>query len=62
MPPRTIEEIIARLEHLIAKRDSETAIVGQTLYPLHGFAAHVARWIHGSECNDIRTNIQIIAE
>ena len=49
-------------EHLIAKRDAETAIVGQTLYPLHGFAAHVARWIHGSECNDIKTNIQIIAE
>jgi hypothetical protein len=49
-------------EHLIAKRDAETAIVGQTLYPLHGFAAHVARWIHSSECKDIRTNIQIIAE
>ena len=49
-------------EHLIAKRDAETAIVGQTLYPLHGFAAHVARWIQSSECKDIRTNIQIIAE
>jgi len=49
-------------EHLIAKRDAETAIVGQTLYPLHGFAARVARWIHYSECKDIRTNIQIIAE
>jgi hypothetical protein len=49
-------------EHLIAKRDAETALVGRTLYPLHGFAAHVARWIHTSECNDIRTNIQIIAE
>lgn len=49
-------------EHLIAKRDAETAIVGQTLYPLQGFAAHVARWIHSSECKDIRTNIQIIAE
>ncbi|MET0649597.1 MAG: DUF5995 family protein [Pyrinomonadaceae bacterium] len=48
-------------EHLIAKRDAETAIVGQTLYPLHGFAAHVARWIHASECRDIRTNIQTIA-
>lgn len=32
-------------EHLIAKRDAETAIVGQTLYPLRGFAARVARWI-----------------
>ena len=49
-------------EHLIAKRDAETAIVGRTLYPLHGFAAHVARWIHASECKDIRTNIQIVAE
>lgn len=49
-------------EHLIARRDAETAIVGQTLYPLHGFAVHVARWMQGSECRDIRTNIQIIAE
>jgi hypothetical protein len=49
-------------EHVIAKRDAETAIVGQTLYPLHGFAAHVARWIHASECKDIRTTIQIVAE
>jgi hypothetical protein len=49
-------------EHLIAKRDAETAIVGQTLYPLHGLAACVARWIHSSEGRDIRTNIQIIAE
>src|SRR5215207_1603545 len=49
-------------EHHIAKRDAETAVVGQTLYPLRGFAAHVARWIHSSECKDVRTNIQIIAE
>ena len=49
-------------EHLIAKRDAETAIVGQTLYPLQGFAAYVARWIQSSECKDIRTNIQVIAE
>jgi hypothetical protein len=49
-------------EHLIAKRDAETAVVGRTLYPLQGFAARVARWIHSSECKDIRTNIQIIAE
>ena len=49
-------------EHLIAKRDAETALVGQTLYPLHGFAAHVARWVQASECRDIRTNIQIVAE
>ena len=49
-------------EHVIAKRDAETAIVGRTLYPLHGFAARVARWIHDSECKEIRTNIQIIAE
>jgi hypothetical protein len=47
---------------VIAGRDAETAIVGQTLYPLHGFANQVARWIHASECNDIRQNIQIIAE
>ena len=47
---------------VIAKRDAETAIIGRSLYPLHGFAARVARWIHASECKDIRTNIQIIAE
>jgi hypothetical protein len=49
-------------DSLIAKRDAETALVGRTLYPLQGFAGHVARWIHSSECKEIRTNIQIIAE
>jgi hypothetical protein len=49
-------------EHVIARRDAETAIVGRSLYPLHGFADRVARWIHASECRDIRSNIQIIAE
>jgi hypothetical protein len=49
-------------ESVIAKRDAETAIIGQTLYPLHGFANQVARWIHSSECTDIRQNIQTIAE
>ncbi|HJQ32899.1 MAG TPA: DUF5995 family protein [Pyrinomonadaceae bacterium] len=49
-------------EHVIAKRDAETAVVGQSLYPLRGFADRVARWIHSSECKDIRFNIQIIAE
>jgi hypothetical protein len=49
-------------EHVIAKRDAETAVVGRTLYPLHGFANRVAQWIHTSECTDIRDNIQIIAE
>jgi hypothetical protein len=49
-------------EHVIAKRDAETAVVGRTLYPLRGFANHVAQWIHTSECTDIRDNIQIIAE
>lgn len=49
-------------EHVIAKRDAETAVVGKTLYPLHGFANRVAQWIHASECADIRDNIQIIAE
>ena len=49
-------------EHVIAKRDAETAVVGRTLYPLHGFADRVARWIHASECADIRENIQTIAE
>jgi len=52
----------ANREHIIAKRDTETAIVGQTLYPLHGFAARVAAWLHTSECKDIRANIQIIAQ
>jgi hypothetical protein len=47
---------------VIARRDAETAIVGRTLYPLHGFAARVAAWIHASECTDIRTNVQIISE
>jgi hypothetical protein len=49
-------------EHVIAKRDAETAVVGRTLYPLYGFASYVARWIHSAECREIRTNIQIIAE
>jgi hypothetical protein len=49
-------------ESVIAKRDAETALVGHTLYPLRGFAAHVAAWLHSSECKDVRANIQIISE
>lgn len=49
-------------ESVIAKRDAETALVGQTLYPLHGFASRVAAWLHTSECKDIRANIQIVSE
>ena len=60
------EQLVAagegKWQSLVAKRDAETAIVGQTLYPLGGFAARVAAWIHASECRDIRSNIQIIAE
>lgn len=52
----------ANREHVIAKRDAETAVVGKSLYPLKGFANRVAQWIHTSECKDIRYNIQIIAE
>ncbi len=48
-------------ESVIARRDAETAVVGSTLYPLRGFAARVAAWLHASECKDIRTNIQIIS-
>lgn len=48
-------------ESVIARRDAETAIVGRTLYPLYGFAARVAAWIHASECRDVRMNIQIIS-
>ncbi|HKG12619.1 MAG TPA: DUF5995 family protein [Pyrinomonadaceae bacterium] len=48
-------------EHVIAKRDAETAVVGKTLYPLQGFADRVAQWIHASECADVRDNIQVIA-
>lgn len=47
---------------VIAGRDAETAVVGRTLYPLRGFAARVAAWLHASECKDIRMNIQIISE
>jgi hypothetical protein len=49
-------------ESVIARRDAETAIVGRSLYPLHGFADRVAAWIHASECREVRSNIQIIAE
>jgi hypothetical protein len=49
-------------ESVIARRDAETAVVGRSLYPLRGFAERVERWIHASECKDIRANIQIISE
>ncbi|HEX8558532.1 MAG TPA: DUF5995 family protein [Pyrinomonadaceae bacterium] len=51
----------ARRESVIAGRDAETAVVGRSLYPLRGFAARVAGWIHASECRDVRANIQIIS-
>ncbi len=47
---------------LIAARDAEVADLGRTLFPLHGLAGEVQRWIKAAESEDIRYNIQIVAE
>lgn len=46
----------------IAARDREVAAVGRALYPLHGLAGRVERWIHAAESADVRYNIQVVAE
>lgn len=46
----------------IAARDAEVAGLGRALYPLHGLAGSVERWIHGAESSDVRYNIQVVAE
>ncbi|HEX8283228.1 MAG TPA: DUF5995 family protein [Pyrinomonadaceae bacterium] len=89
MPPRTIEEVIARLEEIIddalrrehrigyfgalyerVTTNVRRALVAGDVFQDNPrmerldvvFAARVAAWLHTSECKDIRTNIQIIAE
>jgi hypothetical protein len=47
---------------IIAERDAEVAALGRALYPLHGIAGDVQRWIHAAESTDIRYNIQVVAE
>ena len=47
---------------VIAKRDALVAEMAAGLYPLHGLAGEVQRWIHGAESADVRFNIQVIAE
>jgi hypothetical protein len=47
---------------IIAERDAEVAALGRALYPLHGLAGDVQRWIHAAESTDIRYNIQVVAE
>jgi Family of unknown function (DUF5995) len=47
---------------VIADRDALVAEMAAGLYPLHGLAGEVQRWIHGAESTDISYNIQVVAE
>ncbi|HEX6039122.1 DUF5995 family protein [Longimicrobium sp.] len=47
---------------VIAERDALVAEMAAKLYPLHGLAGEVQRWIHNAESADVRYNIQVIAE
>lgn len=47
---------------VISARDAIVAQAGRDLFPLHGLAGDVSRWIHETENRDIRYNIQIVAE
>jgi hypothetical protein len=47
---------------VIAERDALVAEMAAQLYPLHGLAGEVQRWIHARESADVRYNIQVIAE
>ncbi|HEX8671942.1 MAG TPA: DUF5995 family protein [Longimicrobium sp.] len=47
---------------VISQRDVTVAELGGALYPLHGLAGIAERWIREKESNDIRYNIQVVAE
>jgi len=47
---------------VIAQRDATVAELGGALFPLHGPAGFVEKWIREKESNDIRFNIQVVAE
>jgi hypothetical protein len=47
---------------VIAARDGEVAAMGRALYPLHGLAGRVQRWIRAEESSEVRYNIQVVAE
>ncbi len=47
---------------VIAERDALVAEAARALYPLHGLAGDVQKWIHGAESADVKLNIQIVAE
>lgn len=49
-------------EAAIAARDREVAALGRKLYPLHGLAGRVQAWIRAEESNDVRYDIQVVAE
>ncbi|HEX7242296.1 MAG TPA: DUF5995 family protein [Longimicrobiaceae bacterium] len=52
----------AEWDRVIAVRDAEVAALGRALYPLHGLAGEVARWIRAAESEDVRYNVQVVAE
>lgn len=47
---------------VIAARDAEAARLGEALYPLHGIPGLAERWIREKESEDVRYNIQVVAE
>jgi hypothetical protein len=47
---------------VIARRDAWAAAFGRRLFPLHGLFGALQRWFRASESEDIRLNIQIVAE
>ena len=48
-------------EAIISRRDATAALAGKALYPLHGVAGEICRWIHAEESTDVPHNIQILA-
>ena len=47
---------------VISRRDAAVAELGGAVYPLHGLAGVAEKWIREKESNDIRFNIQVVAE
>jgi hypothetical protein len=49
-------------QQIIATRDQQVACLGKDLFPLHGLAGEVAKWIKSQESTNISYNILVIGE
>lgn len=49
-------------QEVISARDQEVAAIGKALYPLHGLAGEIEKWIKAKESTNISYNILVVGE